>query len=309
MRAETETKTFRVRRSIGVIGVILLFLAVVIFIIPVTVFHSNIAQLFLVALFVIPSIPILLIFLVTKVDIDNEKVNYRNMLGKRRSIFWRDVACVDKLSPQGAVVICSQNTTIRLNSYIEQFKYLKTLVHHYYPNAFNTRQTLTAGMPGIRPANGGAVFTLKRANAIASCVLIFLGIGYVFLFQDAKEVILKYMFISAHLILGLYFLISYLIVRVYIGEEKISYRNTLGMFTEIKWQDIKSARSRHDETREQLIITDGYRTIRGINIGFIGFDLMKKMIKEKYPEAELYKGNKKTEKRKEEDSANSKTGA
>ena len=191
-RLESGQLVFQAQRFVIIIGLISVLIA------GGAAFIPDIAgKIILMALFGVLGIPLLLYGLFARMYADAEKIVYRNLVGIKKQIYWRDVKAVYVASMHGDIVICNDDTRIILYSYYRGCEFIECLIEMFVPEACDTQSVLKVSKSKeIRNEKDTTVFRIQKWIGILCVSVLFLFWGliiYTSIIDDSPTTIKLYM--------------------------------------------------------------------------------------------------------------------
>lgn len=122
-------------------------------------------------------IPFLLHYLIAWLYIDDEKITYRNLLGFRREIAWKDLNAAVRIGITGDMMLCGGGRKVRLYPYFSGFSYVLEMMRKYRPEAFDEAYMLSHAAD-FKAVDGRITFRwLKQFRTLAIIIMLY-GFGF-----------------------------------------------------------------------------------------------------------------------------------
>ncbi len=279
---------FRIYGGIGKLGAFASFLFVVFALLAVFNTPPHIICWLIFAFFFgFTGIPLLTVYLVSRVFTDDDKIIFRNTLGITRQIPWRDVRCVYVYTMNGDIKVCGNAQSFKIFSGFAGFSKLLSQIKEHCPSAFDTEAVLK--WKDFRTKNGAQVFHMKKPVAVTGSILVLMAATVVVFAPDA---LFKPLFGSSFLakmltaamfgVPGCYLILLGCVSKLYISEDGIAKRNWFGTKHQIRWQDIRSVQVRKGNNPESLRVKAKGNVI-SVSIHFYGYAIIKELIEKRYP--------------------------
>ncbi len=272
--------TFRATASYGVFGIGSTAVAIGCAFIP-----NLIAKLFFGGCFGIFGVLILLYGYVMQLTLDPERIIYRGPFGLKKQILWSDIQSVFVVSAQfGDIMVQGRNSRIRIFAYLAGFPKIKELLLTRFPSSFDAEAALKAGNSNqFKKVHGSNVFKLKKDSGIAGFVLAFMGLsGLLYsLFTDQYTDNIVVIGIPAIFIGGVLTMMYGFLTRLYIGDDKLVYRNLFLQEKSIFWRNVNTVTVRDEPQHELIEIRSKHIRIK-IRIDFKGYPLIKALVFKRY---------------------------
>ncbi len=265
-------EVFRVQRFVLVIGLIGLMASIGVGIVTINNSSQLFTNLFLVLFFALLGIPIIVSSIVIRLYVDTEGIEHRNGLGIRKRINWRDVKAVIYTATTNIIIIYTEREKIKLEPVYRDYDRLAELVIQACPDAYNRRDLTKVMSLGVRTKGEITIFRRRRLYGFFSIILLMVAIGFQLTPATQSHVI---MFLYG--VPGLFMFLSFAIARTYTDNEKIVYKNLIGLKKQIRWEDVRSV---ENVTRSGLIIKGCNKKIK-VSWGFAGYELLCDIVSER----------------------------
>ncbi len=273
--------SFRVHKSVGFIGAALLLIAACAAFMPYWII-----QVIWLAVFLPIALPVMLFALVPKISIDEEKIVYRNRVGIRTQILWRDVRCAYTTTIHGSFMVRSQTRRILVTSYICCHPQLRSLSERYCPGAFSVESVMSVGcIPEIYSSDGALYFSQQRFLLRAPVLLLLLTLCSIiplFIFTPGFEHGDIYMILLIMLLPIIILLMLFIVPRVRLDDKSICYRNAIGISRCIEWREVKSVETVSATNTQYIKVSDSRKYIT-VSRAFCRYDAIKELIMNRVP--------------------------
>jgi hypothetical protein len=274
------TAVFRMHTIVGIYGLIgMLGIAACTFI------PDTAAMLLMIAIIGLLFIPFFLYYLFARLYINDEKIAYRNPLGKRREIVWEDLNAAIRLGSIGDILLLGNRKAIRLYPYFSGFSVIKEKLHQYRPEAFDSEYMRAHAKEFQQPGSNGHSFRWNSAYRMVGLIIMLFGFAFLLLpnrmFGPAydSQFIGKLMIALIFIICGLSFFLMYANMSLYIDDEIIVYKNVLGITKQVFWKEVSSFRIFEKGVYNHYIrIYYGDKKKITISNGFCGYEIIKHII-------------------------------
>lgn len=275
---------FRIHRSVGYIGIALLLIA------ACAVFMPHwIIQIMWLAVFMPIGLPVLLFWLVPKISIDEEKITYRNRIGVKTQILWRDVMHAYATTTHGSFMVLSQNRHLLVSSYICCYPQIRHFVEHYCPEAFSSQAALSFSCKSeIKSTDGTQYFSQQRYLLRAPVLLLVLTL-FIFIqmlittpesFRQDDIFIFLFVMLMPTILLSLLFTVP----RVRLDDNSICYRNAVGISRCIEWRDVRTVETVDVANIQSVKVSDGRKSIT-VSRAYCSYDVIRELIMGRIPTA------------------------
>ena len=251
-------------------------------------FISDIAVMLLILAIAVPAVvPFFLYYLFARIYINDEKIIYRNPLGRRREIAWKDLDTVVSIGDFGDIMLYGGGAALRLYPYFSGFGVVQKLLHQYRPTAFDPGYAFTHVVEFRRDGTSGYTFRWIKSFRIPGLAFILFGFAFLllpnrmFVSEFGSQFMGKFMITLIFVVCGLPLVLLYVNVRLYIDDEMIEYRNIFGGAKQVRWEDVSSYRiEKSGFYRRCIRIFYGDKKKITISDGFVGHDLIKHLVQE-----------------------------
>ncbi len=229
-------------------------------------------------------VPFFLYYLFARIYISDEKIVYRNPLGRRREIAWKDLSAVVKLGVIGDIMLYGGGQSIRLYPYFAGFSVIQEKLRHYRPEAFNPDYALSHAEEYRQSENRGRTFRWGRSFMIIGLVIMLYGFAFLLLpnrmFVPAmgSQFMGKFMIALIFIVCGLPFFLLFVNMRLYIDNDMIVYVNLLGIAKQVRWEDVTSYRNIENVRNKYIIIFYGNKKRITISNGFCDYNIIKHIV-------------------------------
>ncbi len=231
-------------------------------------------------------IPFFMYWLFARLYINEEKIVYRNPLGKRREIAWKDLDAAVRYGIFGDIILYSGGERIRLYPYYSGFAVVMELMQKYRPEAFEPKHALAHAKAFEKEEYVGRTFRWGTAFRVIGLLIMLLGCVFLLLpnrmFTPAfgSQFMGKAMIALIFIACGLPFFMLYIGMRVTIDDDKIRYRNLLGIKKEARWDEITAYRIVDQGGYVQYTrIWYGEKKKMTVSNGFCGYDIIKEIVR------------------------------
>ncbi len=220
--------------------------------------------------------------------IDDEKILYKNPLGRITQIFWRDVRSVYYNSAKSKMLVRSTQSIIPVYMGFNGFYRMLDIINDRCRHAFtadSVLDTTAAKTKDFNIADGTAVFKFQTTLTVFSVMFSLISIGVMILLAVLPapkhiswiQVIFLMLFILAPII----FLFHNLAVKLIIKSEYIVKRSLFGAKI-IRWSEMKSVIF----SVENIKLTGDGKSIK-ITRNFSGYEVIQGLV-EKYIQEEKH---------------------
>lgn len=276
LRVQNDTLIFSIQKSIKYFGMVLIAGSLGMFLI------QNIAiSIILFLLLGAIGTPLLLIGLFAAIYLDNEKIVYRNPIGIRKTIYWKDVKSVYFTSFGNEMKICSDDVTILPNTFYKGAEYLDEIIRTLIPEAFDKDSILAIRKTKeFSNKDGIIVFRIRKWLAgIAIFFMLFFWVPMIAAFiLDDSPLSISFIWLALLWNVPLILIIIYTFrTRLYFGNNEITLKNCFGRIKSFQWNEIEAV------NRDNIDCIKLYSNNRRLKISgnFAGYGLIHKLISER----------------------------
>ena len=235
-------------------------------------------------------VPFFLYYLFARLYINDKMIVYRNPLGRRRQIAWKDLNAAVSVGIFGDHMLYGSGEAIRLYPYFSGFSVVLEMLHQYRPEAFDPECALAHATEFQQAGSRGHTFRWFKAFRTVGLIIMLYGLAFLLLpnrmFVPAigSQFMGKFFVALIFVVCGLPFFLLYINMRLYIDDEKIVYTNIFRVTKQVRWEDVSSYRSyRIDKGgfyRGCIRIFHGDKKVITISSGFCGHNMIEHLVTE-----------------------------
>ena len=230
---------FRCSHYVGLMGIVCLLFVLGTTYSAITDASQRGAAIFVSVLFAVPSIPTLLLYLVAKVWLGEDKLVTRNLIGIKKTIYWRDITETYQSRDGGEFIVRAGKKKVWLYTFFKGSCIIESVVEEKTRENPHNIKSRNEYEKFVRE-DGTVILRGRKLYAVIGIAILLCTIGCIFLSVEGQW-IAKAVVVALFAILGTWILLFYLMLRLYMDAEKVTYRNTFGITKKIRWVDFKHA--------------------------------------------------------------------
>jgi len=282
-KCKNDTLIFKAYKFFGIVGFVGMLFVMGIVVVAITDSSQLGAKLFLIFFFSLPGVPLVLLYLVARVYLDEDKLVYRNPIGIKRTILWKDVTEIYSSPRNNGIVVCTGKRKLKLGDHFKGCYVIEEVIKEKCWSTFNEVSYEKSGYQHFIREDGSVVLKGRKLYAVIGGAMLLVAVGCLFLPVEGPPSA-KALLVALFAIPGILVLLCSFTLRLSMDTEKIAYRNLIGITRAIRWQDLKSVRSEAIGRKACTIFTGKNGQKIRLSPGYLdGYDHIGKFVRQFNP--------------------------